>query len=85
MFGEISPVTFAHTTLETIHPERITWLYNKNEVYSAEERDGTVIKEVMMKLSLTNQQTVKALWVFDSFVVVRFTNSQFKFYEKPLI
>jgi len=85
LYGEVSAVTFAHTTLEKERPGRITWLYNANQVFSAEEQDGTVVKELMMRLQLSNVQVVQALWVFDSFVVVRLTNSQIQFFEKPLI
>ena len=38
-----------------------------------------------MALNILAQQVIDALWVFDSFVVVRFTSNQISFYEKPLI
>lgn len=38
-----------------------------------------------MKLLLNTTQVVDHLWVFDSFVVVRLTNLDILFYEKPLI
>ena len=54
MYGEISGVIGAHTTLETGRSERITWLYNNNQVYSAEQGpEGGVVKENIMKLNLS--------------------------------
>jgi len=38
-----------------------------------------------MGLSLASTQIVEAVWVFDAFVVVRFTSNQISFFEKPLI
>lgn len=86
MYGEMTPVIGAHTTLEKLNPDRITWIYNGNEVWTAEENDdGTVSKFKLMALNLLPAQVIEALWVFDSFVVVRFSSKQISFFEKPLI
>jgi hypothetical protein len=86
MYGELTSVIGARTTMELLHPERITWVLNKNEVWTAEvQADGTVAKYKVMTLVINFNQVIKAVWVFDSFVVVRFTSNQIQFFEKPLI
>jgi hypothetical protein len=39
LYGEPSAVVSAHTTLETIDRNRITWLVNKTLIYTAAEDD----------------------------------------------
>lgn len=68
------------------HNERITWLETPNKVmYAQAEDDGSISKVNLMKLYLLNGEVVQNLWVFDSFVVVKLTNGQIKFFEKPLL
>lgn len=53
LYGEISPVTYPHNTLETTNRERITWLYNKNEIWTASETENKeVVKTQLMKVAL---------------------------------
>ena len=86
LYGEPSAVVSAHTTLETIDSNRITWLVNKTLIYTAAEDDKSGVEKILlMKLLLNTTQVVDNLWVFDSFVVVRLSNLDILFYEKPLI
>jgi hypothetical protein len=39
----------------------------------------------MMRLDLKPGQVIRNVWVFDAFIVVRFTSLQISFFEKPLI
>lgn len=49
MYGELTPVVGARTSMEVVHPERITWVMNSKEVWTAEEQpDGTVAKYKVM-------------------------------------
>jgi hypothetical protein len=49
MYGEMTPVIGARTTLEVNHPERITWVFNSNQIWTAEVlADGTVVKYKIM-------------------------------------
>jgi len=36
MYGELTPVVGAHASLEKLHSERITWVFNKNEIWTVE-------------------------------------------------
>ncbi len=72
-YGELAPVTGAHPSLETTIKDRITWTYNQNEIWTAEdEGNGTVIMTKIMVLSLPLSAVIKQAWVFDSVIVVRF-------------
>lgn len=86
LYGQITAIESAHTTLESAHNERITWLESPNLVmYAQAEDDGSISKVNLMKLYLLTGEVVQNLWVFDSFVVVKLTNGQIKFFEKPLL
>lgn len=50
--GEVSQVNCTHTTLETKSPERITWLKDGVNIFYADERNGTVVKTLLMSMQL---------------------------------
>lgn len=53
LYGEQQSVTSAKQTLETMHSNRITWLLNNRDIYTAEElADGTVNKKKLMMILL---------------------------------
>ena len=74
--GEVNGVVGTSISLEKLRQERILWVFNQTEVYSAElSENGTIEKQLLMKMNVnsttTNQTTLQALWVFDNFIVVR--------------
>jgi len=86
MYGEMTPVVGATKTMELNNPERIIWSFNGNQIWTAQEQEnGTVTKYCMMKLDLKPGQVIRNMWIFDAFIVVRFTSLQISFFEKPLI